>query len=373
MRVVLSGGGTGGHIYPAASIGRQLRREDPGTELLYIGSASGLESRIVPKLGIPFETIEISGFKRKLSLDNVRTVIRFLRAVRRSKALLRRFKPDVVVGTGGYVCGPVVYAAARLGIPTLIHEQNVEPGMANAFLSRYADAIAVSFPESKARFRRGRRVIHTGNPCATNVLHADKANGYASLGIPAGSPIVLVVGGSRGARALNEAVPDIAEAVGRLEGVWLVAVTGEVHYEQTKDRLDRLPADRTRRLRVVPYLDNMPEVLAAASLVISRAGASMLAEITALGVPSILVPSPNVTHNHQEANARSLADAGAAVMIVERELSGPRLAGEIARIMGDEAVRRKMSEAAKSLAMPDSAERITAELRKLAARRGRRR
>jgi len=372
MRVVLTGGGTGGHIYPAASIGRQLKREDPDTELLYIGSSAGLESRIVPKLGIPFETIEISGFKRKLSLDNVRTVIRFLRAVRRSKEMLKGFRPDVVVGTGGYVCGPVVYAAARLGIPTLIHEQNVDPGMANAFLSRYADAIAVSFPESKARFRRGRRIVHTGNPCATNVLHADKAKGYASLGIPEGSRIVLVVGGSRGARALNEAIPDIAGAVGRLDGVWLVAVTGDVHYEQTKDRLNRLPAEMSRRLRVVPYLDNMPEVLAASSLIISRAGASMIAEITALGVPSILVPSPNVTHNHQEANARSLADAGAAVMILERELTGQKLAGTIARIMGDEAVRRAMSEAAKSLAMPDSAERITAELRALATpKRGR--
>jgi UDP-N-acetylglucosamine--N-acetylmuramyl-(pentapeptide) pyrophosphoryl-undecaprenol N-acetylglucosamine transferase len=373
MRVVLSGGGTGGHIYPAAAIGRQLQREDPGTELLYIGSANGLESRIVPKLGIPFETIEISGFKRKLSLDNVRTVVRFLRAVRRSKALLREFRPDVVVGTGGYVCGPVVYAAARLGIPTLIHEQNVEPGMANVFLSRYADAIAVSFPESESRFRRGRRIIHTGNPCATNVLHADKSRGYASLGIPAGSRIVLVVGGSRGARALNEAIPDIAAAIGRMDHVWLVAVTGEVHYEQTKERLDRLPADLTRRLLVVPYLDNMAEVLAAASLVISRSGASMLAEITALGVPSILVPSPNVTHNHQEANARSLADAGAAVMIVERELTGGRLAEAIARIMGDEGVRQAMSNAAKALAMPDSAARITAEIRTLAARaRGKR-
>ena len=368
MRVVLTGGGTGGHIYPAAAIGHQLRRENPDTELLYIGSASGLESRIVPKLGIPFEAIEISGFRRRLTFDNVRTVIRFIRAVRRSKALLRAFLPDVVVGTGGYVCGPVVYAAARLGIPTLIHEQNVEPGLTNVFLSRYADVIAVSFRESLSRFRRGRRVVHTGNPCATNVLHADRARGYASLGVPEGSRIVLVVGGSRGARALNETIPDIAAAVGRMDGVWLVAVTGEVYYEQMKERLDRLPAEAIRRLRVVPYLDNMPEVLAASSLVVSRAGASMLAEITALGVPSILVPSPNVTHNHQEANARSLADAGAAVMIVERELSGPKLAEAIVRIMGDETVRRSMSKAAGTLAMPDSAERIASELRTLAAR-----
>lgn len=365
MRVVLTGGGTGGHIYPAVAIGRQLKRENPDTKLLYIGTSTGLESRIVPRAGIAFEAVEISGFKRKLSLDNVRTIIRFLRAVRRSKALLRGFRPDVVVGTGGYVCGPVVYAAARLGIPTLIHEQNVDPGLTNVFLSRHADVIAVSFPESAGRFRKGRRVVHTGNPCATNVLHADKAKGFASLDIPEGSRIVLIVGGSRGAKALNEAIPDAAAGLDRLDDVYLVAVTGDAYYEDTRDRLDRLPAARTGRLRVVPYLDNMPEVLAAASLVISRAGASMIAEMTALGVPSILVPSPNVTHNHQEANARSLADAGAAVMLPERELTGGRLAGVIADIMQDEAKRRGMSAAAKALAMPESAERIAAELRTL--------
>ena len=369
MRVVLTGGGTGGHIYPAVAIGRQLQREDAGTELLYIGTHAGLESRIVPKLSIPFEAVEITGFRRKLSIENVRTVLRFVRAARRAKTLLRRFEPDVVVGTGGYVCGPVVYAAAKLGIPTLIHEQNVDPGLTNKFLSRYADAVAVSFRESEQRFGKRARVLYTGNPCATNVMHAERSKGFASLGIPAGSRIVLVVGGSRGARAFNEAMPDVIARWRELPDAHLVFVTGEAYYEQTSQRLASLPGYGASNVHIVPYLNNMPEVLAASMLVVSRSGASSLAEITALGVPSILVPSPNVTNNHQEPNARSLADAGAAVMMLERELTGEALFARIAAIMRDESARQAMSEAARKLGMPESAVAIAAELRELARKR----
>ena len=369
MRVVLTGGGTGGHIYPAVAIGKQLQREDAETELLYIGTEAGLESRIVPKLGMPFESVQITGFRRKLSIENVKTVLRFVRAAGRAKTLLRAFKPDVVVGTGGYVCGPVVYAAAKLGIPTLIHEQNVDPGLTNRFLSRYAGAIAVSFRESQDRFGRHPRVLYTGNPCATNVVHAERSKGFASLGIPTGSRIVLVVGGSRGARAFNEAMPDVIARWRELPDTHLVFVTGETYYEQTAERLAASPGYGAANVHIVPYLNNMPEVLAASMLVVSRSGASSLAELTALGVPSILVPSPNVTNNHQEPNARSLADAGAAVMMLERELTGAALFERIAAIMKDEAKRKAMSDAARKLGMPESAIHIAAELRKLAARR----
>jgi len=368
MRVVLTGGGTGGHIYPAIAIGRQLQREDAETELLYIGTHAGLESRIVPKLAIPFEAVEITGFRRKLSIENVRTVLRFIRAAGKAKAVLRSFKPDIVVGTGGYVCGPVVYAAAKLGIPTLIHEQNVDPGLTNKFLSRYAKVIAVSFQESQHRFGNRARVVHTGNPCATNVVHAERSKGFASLGIPAGSRIVLVVGGSRGAKAFNDAMPDVIARWRELPDTHLVFVTGEAYYEQTSRRLASLPGYGASNVHIIPYLNNMPEVLAASMLVVSRSGASSLAEITALGVPSILVPSPNVTNNHQEPNARSLADAGAAVMMLERELTGEALFARIAAIMRDEPGRQAMSEAARKLGMPDSAVAIAAELRRLVAR-----
>ena len=368
MRIVLTGGGTGGHIYPALAIGRQVQQSDPGSSLLYIGTERGLESRIVPEAGLPFEAIDITGFKRKLSLDNVKTVLRFLRGVRRSKQLLRSFKPDAVVGTGGYVCGPVVYAAAALGIPTLIHEQNVDPGLTNKFLSRYASVVAVSFEASKSRFGDSAKVVYTGNPCATAVLQAEQGRGLVSLGLRPGKKLVLCVGGSRGAKVFNESIIDMADQLASLPDVQLVFATGEIYYEQTMERLASRQGGMPSNLLVQPYIHNMAEVLADASLVISRSGASSLAEITALGLPSILVPSPNVTANHQEANARSLVDAGAAEMILERNLSGSALLESIRAITSDASRLSEMSKASLSLGMPEAAVRIAAELKRLIVR-----
>lgn len=365
MRIVLTGGGTGGHIYPALAIGKQAVEEDAGSSILYIGSSNGLESRIVPAQGIPFESIEITGFKRKLSYENVKTVMRFLKGVRRSKQLLRKFKPDAVIGTGGYVCGPVVYAAAKLGIPTLIHEQNADPGLTNKFLARYADCVAVSFKESLPRFSRTKRIVNTGNPCATNVVRAVRDNGYQSLGIQSGSKIVLMVGGSRGAKAMNDVMVDMVPLLGRLPDVHFVFVTGESYFEGTMERMKKVMPRISNNIHPVPYLHNMPEVLGASTLIVSRSGASSIAEITALGIPSILIPSPNVTNNHQEANARSVADAGAAEMMLEKNLSGAALFERIYSIMTDEQRLRTMSEASLQLGMPQSAALIVSELRRL--------
>ncbi|MBW7455294.1 undecaprenyldiphospho-muramoylpentapeptide beta-N-acetylglucosaminyltransferase [Paenibacillus sepulcri] len=365
MRIVLTGGGTGGHIYPALAIGRQVKEEAPDSSILYIGSPKGLESRIVPAQGIAFEPVEITGFRRKLSLDNVKTIMRFLRGVRRSKQLLREFKPDVVVGTGGYVCGPVVYAAAKLGIPTLIHEQNAVSGLTNQFLTRYADCVAVSFKDSLSQFKRSKHAVYTGNPCATHVVRASRDNGFKSLGLPAGSQIVLMVGGSRGAKAMNDAMVDMAGMVMRMPKVHFVFVTGESYYESTMKRMKDAQQGQPANLHVRPYLHNMPEVLAASKLIVSRSGASSLAEITALGVPSILIPSPNVTNNHQEANARSLADAGAAEMILERDLSGSKLFERVTRLIGAEELLTKMGLAALTLGMPQSASLIGQEIKRL--------
>lgn len=366
MRIVLTGGGTGGHIYPALAVGRQLQQEDSRTELLYIGTSKGLESRIVPEAGLRFEAVEISGFRRKLSMDNVRTVLRFFQGVRRSKELLREFKPDVVVGTGGYVCGPVVYAAAKLGIPTLVHEQNVVPGLTNKFLARYADCVAVSFESSMPHFGKAKRTIYAGNPCASPVVKANRGKGYASLGVPEGSRIVLVVGGSRGAKAINDAMVELAPLALRSKTTHFVFVTGESYFERTSALIKEQVPGVSNQLHVLPYVHNMPEVLAASSLVVGRAGASSLAELTALGLPSILIPSPNVTNNHQEANARSLVDAGAAEMVLEHELSGELLLERIDAILQDSSRLLRMKEASRKLGMPGSAGIIAAELRRLA-------
>lgn len=208
MRIVVTGGGTGGHIYPALALIRHINREHDQSDVLYIGTDSGMEATIVPREQIPFKTVNISGFKRKLSLDNVKTVFRFLKAVRTAKQHLRTFKPDVVIGTGGYVCGPVVYAAAKLGIPTVIHEQNSVPGLTNRFLARYVDKIITSFPVLGDSFPEEKTEM-LGNPRASEVVYhveQDSAGYAAESGLDPAKPTILAVGGSRGARPVNEAV-----------------------------------------------------------------------------------------------------------------------------------------------------------------------
>lgn len=355
MRIVLTGGGTGGHIYPALAVAKEILRKEPQATFLYIGSGKGLEATIVPRAGIEFESIEIAGFKRKLSLDNLRTVWKFIRAVARSKELLRKFKPDAVIGTGGYVCGPVVFAATQLGIRTVIHEQNVVPGLANNFLSKFVNHVAVSFQDSFAHFPQNKTVL-TGNPCATQVLQGNAEAGKKALGISADKQLVLITSGSRGARAINEATLSIMPDMDQYTNHHFVYVTGDVHYANISKQVES--QGKPANLTIMPYAHNMADLLAASDVVISRAGASILAELTALGVPSILIPSPYVTNNHQEKNARGLESAGAAVVITERELGKEKLLDALHQILTDRKRNQEMRQHALSLGMPDAAERI---------------
>ncbi|RCX22828.1 UDP-N-acetylglucosamine-N-acetylmuramylpentapeptide N-acetylglucosamine transferase [Fontibacillus phaseoli] len=366
MRVVLSGGGTGGHIYPALAVASRCAEEIPGTEVLYIGGQRGLESSLVPKEGILFKAIDITGFRRKLSFENMKTVMRFLKGVRSSKQMLREFKPDVVIGTGGYVCGPVVYAAAKLGIPSIIHEQNAVPGLTNRFLSKYVSTVAVSFEGSEAAFPEAKHILYTGNPRATTVFEADKNKGFESLGLPKGSSIVLVVGGSRGAKAINEAMIEMAPYLQELDQLSFVYVTGDNYFTPTLEAITANLGGIPRNLQVLPYVHNMPEVLAATSLIINRAGASFLAEMTSLGIPSILIPSPNVTNNHQEKNARTMEQAGAAQVILEPDLSGNILFETVKEIMQNKTRHDSMSESSRRLGKPEAAHLMVQEMRRLA-------
>lgn len=363
MKIIVSGGGTGGHIFPALSLTKEIIEQHPDAKILYIGSEKGLEANIVPKAGVRFESIEISGFKRSLSLENVKTVIRFLKAVSKSKKIIREFGADAVVGTGGYVCGPVVYAAARMGIPTMIHEQNVIPGLTNKFLARYARRIAVSFSASASYFPSG-KVVVTGNPRASEVAKADPEQGRSSLELRYSRKMVLVVGGSRGARAINEAFLEAVPILAEKKELHFVYVTGDVHYENVVAKLKE-KGDIPTNVSIFPFIYNMPEVLAATDLIVNRAGASFLAEITALGIPSILVPSPYVTNNHQEKNARWLEENGAATVLLERDLTASTLIQSIEEIMLNPSKWTSMKESAKKLGEPQSAEKLYGELKRL--------
>ncbi|MBP3038727.1 undecaprenyldiphospho-muramoylpentapeptide beta-N-acetylglucosaminyltransferase [Bacillaceae bacterium Marseille-Q3522] len=361
MNIVVSGGGTGGHIYPALALIKEIQKENKEAEFLYIGTEKGLENQIVRREKIAFQSIYITGFKRKLSFENVKTVFRFLKGVKDSKRILRQFHADIVIGTGGYVCGPVVYAASKLGIPTIIHEQNSIPGLTNKFLSRYVDRIAVCFTEAKAFFPE-KKVVLTGNPRASEVLHKDGIKGRISAGLSINKKVVLIFGGSRGARPINEAViKAFAEFAGK--PYQILYVTGEVHYKQVEKEIQLV--GNPDNVKIVPFIHNMPEVLAGTDLTVSRAGATTLAELTSLGIPSVLIPSPYVTNNHQEKNARALADHGAALLLLEKDLSARTLVDSIDKILLNEKRSKDMKKAALALGMQDAVQRLYGLMKEL--------
>ncbi|WP_019242399.1 MULTISPECIES: undecaprenyldiphospho-muramoylpentapeptide beta-N-acetylglucosaminyltransferase [Bacillus] len=354
MKIVVSGGGTGGHIYPALALIREIQKTHKDCSFLYIGTEKGLESKLVPRENIPFKSIYITGFKRKISFENVKTVFRFLKGVSDSKKILKDFDADIVIGTGGYVCGPVVYAAAKLGIPTIIHEQNSVPGLTNKFLSRYANKIAVCFEEAKSFFPNTKTVL-TGNPRASEVVSYSGKKGLETVGLDPNKSTVLVVGGSRGARPINEAVLKSMSLIEE-KPYQLLYVTGDVHYDKVAEEMNLI--GNPNNVVVKPFIHNMPEVLAGVDLVVARSGATTLAELTALGVPSILIPSPYVTNNHQEKNADSLVKQGAAIMILEKDLTGNKLVSTMDQILLSKQQLADMKKAAKGLGIPDASSKL---------------
>lgn len=357
MRILLSGGGTGGHIYPALALIKRLKQLDSSTEILYIGTEKGLESKIVRNAAIPFKSIEIQGFKRSFSISNLKTIQLFLTSIQKSKKLIKDFKPDVVIGTGGYVCASVIYAASKLGIPTIIHEQNSVAGVTNKFLARYVTKIAVCFEEAKSEFSKySEKVSYTGNPRAQEVVGIKSSDILEEYRLIANQPTVLIFGGSRGARSLNEAFLEALPELKNKEYQVLFA-TGDIHYEAIKKQVEP-QLQNNHSVSVVPYISNMPEVFANVQLVVSRSGATTLAELTALGLPSILIPSPYVTNDHQTRNAESLTKRRAAKMIAEKDLNGIRLTEEIDELMLHESVRKDMAESAKKIGLPKAADHL---------------
>lgn len=354
MRILVSGGGTGGHIYPAIAFIKEVKKHQPDAEFLYIGTENGLEKSIVERENILFKSIEITGFRRKISFENIKTIMRFINGTTLSKKYIKEFKPDIVLGTGGYVCGPVVYAAAKLKIPTIIHEQNSVPGLTNKFLSKYVDRVALCFEEAGQYFPKEKTVL-TGNPRASEVIGNDGNKGKQSVGLDPSKKVVLIVGGSRGAKPINEAFIEVLPKV-REKNYQVLYVTGDVHYEYVLKEVNKV--GNPDNVIIKPFLHNMPEVLAGVDLVVARAGATTLAEITALGIPSILIPSPYVTNNHQEKNARALGDNGAAIVRLEKEMDGSTLLQDIDNVLLNEKTLAQMKQSSARLGIPTAANKL---------------
>ncbi|WP_283678883.1 undecaprenyldiphospho-muramoylpentapeptide beta-N-acetylglucosaminyltransferase [Lentilactobacillus sp. Marseille-Q4993] len=361
MRLIISGGGTGGHIYPALAIIEDLMKQEPDSKVLYVGSKRGLEGSIVEKLGIDFVSLEIQGFKRSLSLENFKTVSLFLKSVKQSKKIIRDFKPDVVIGTGGYVSGAVVYAAARAKVPTIIHEQNSVVGLANKFLSHFVDKIGIGFKEAADQFPK-QKVEFVGNPRAQQVANMKSTFKWSEIGLKDDVPTVLIFGGSQGAPKINNAV--IAAIPQFNQRNYQVAfVTGKGRYDGVVQGLNKINVNDN--VKVLPYIDNMPNVLPQVHLIVGRSGATSIAEITALGIPAVLIPSPYVTADHQTKNTMSLVNNHAAVMIKEDELNSDSLIRAIDSLMTDEEKRASMAASSKQMGVTDSADRILTIARSL--------
>jgi|LSQX01.1.fsa_nt_gb UDP-N-acetylglucosamine--N-acetylmuramyl-(pentapeptide) pyrophosphoryl-undecaprenol N-acetylglucosamine transferase len=361
MKYIISGGGTGGHINPGIAIAKEILSNEPDAEILFVGTEKGLESKLVPREGFDIKYIEVKGFRRKLSLDTFKTVGKLLKSFGPIKQIIKEFEPDAVIGTGGYVCFPVVFSAALKKIPTIIHEQNAFPGITNKILARYVDEVAISFEEARSRFKGKAKITFTGNPIRNDLLSLDRAKARENLGIAVDVPLVVVFGGSLGAKHINECVRDMINLHGSEISYNLILATGMKHYEKVMRYIkDPLPDN----IQVVPYIYNMGEVLAAADLAVTRGGAITISELSVLGVPAILIPSPFVAENHQEYNARALENKGAAVVILQSQLTHEILYGQIQKLIKDKELRIKMTSAAKKSGIKNAAPAIYSMVKK---------
>ncbi|MCL6558672.1 MAG: undecaprenyldiphospho-muramoylpentapeptide beta-N-acetylglucosaminyltransferase [Firmicutes bacterium] len=366
MRFIVAGGGTGGHIYPALAIAQGLRKSFPGCRVIYVGTGRGLEADIVPKAGLSFKTISVAGFKRRLTARNLWAATLALWGLGEALRLVRSFKPRVVIGTGGYVSGPVLLAASLCGVPILIHEQNAFPGLTNRLLARVADRVALTFPEAARHLPRGAKVRVTGLPVREEILTVNREEARSKLGKDA-QTVLLSFGGSRGAERLNRAMVDVVKAFCGRPEVRLYHATGTTGYEGFLRLLKSDSIDLTGQgnVTIAPYFYQIADYLAAADLVICRAGASTIAELTYLGRPAILIPYPHAAANHQEFNAAALAGKGAAVMIRDAELTGKRLLKEISMLLAAPERLQLMAENSARLGKPDALEEIVSCVKEL--------
>lgn len=351
MKVVLAGGGTGGHVFPALALARELRARD--IEVLMVGTARGLEAAVFPAEGFSLETIRVEALRGRRIQGQARSLALLPQALMHALAILRRHRPHVVVGVGGYAAGPVSIAAVLRRMPLLIHEQNIFPGFTNTVLARLAHVVAVSFAETRSSFKR--EVVVTGNPIRREIVDAGRRKGLEAFHLEPGKVTVLVFGGSQGAHRINRAVEEALPHLMRLRD-WLqfIHATGERDHSTMEAGYRAWKGEA----RVLPFIEDMALAYAAADLVVCRAGATTIAELTALGKPAILVPYPFATNDHQRGNAEGLVRVGGARLILDRDLTGLRLAIEMQEMLDDSATLTEMGRAARSLGRPQAASHL---------------
>lgn len=364
MRILLSGGGTGGHVNPALAVADEIKKKEPDSEIAFVGTGKGIESKLVPKAGYKLYTYEVQGLSRSLSPDNIRRVFLAARAERKAVSIIKEFKPDVVFGTGGYACWPLLRAAASKNIPTALHESNAVPGFAVKTLEGRVDKIYVNFESTLSELSRPEKGKRVGNPLRGVFSSENKEEARKKLGLDGKyEKFILSCGGSMGAERINFEVIDLMKNyTAKHPEIFHLHASGSIEKDIAREAFEKAGLDKVPNVSLVEYIYDMPDRMAAADLIINRAGAVTLSEIALLGKASILIPSPNVTNNHQYKNARILADGGAATLIEEKVLYGAALENAVEEIIEDDVRRAKMEENAKKYAIDNAAEIIYNEL-----------
>jgi UDP-N-acetylglucosamine--N-acetylmuramyl-(pentapeptide) pyrophosphoryl-undecaprenol N-acetylglucosamine transferase len=368
MKVILAGGGTGGHIYPAVTIARELQRRDSKIEILFVGGKRGLESDIIPKEGFRLVTLNLTGIPRKISPKVITSLWLATKGMGETFKIIREFKPDLVIGTGGYVCGPMVLAAALQGVPTAIQEQNAFPGLTNRILGRWVKRIFLAYPEASKYFSP-KKISILGNPIRSEEFtKVSRKEAEKNLGLKPDHINLLVFGGSQSARRINQALlPILGKLLGNFLKLQIILMTGAKEYDNINKALISLDLvkEHSDRLKLVAYFYKIAEAYKASDIILSRAGAISLAEITCFGIPAILIPYPYATNNHQEFNARVLEKNGAARVILEANLSPDNLWTNLSQLLNEQKLRQTMAKASLALSKPQAVQMIVDELLKI--------
>jgi UDP-N-acetylglucosamine--N-acetylmuramyl-(pentapeptide) pyrophosphoryl-undecaprenol N-acetylglucosamine transferase len=364
MKVMLTGGGTGGHIYPAIAIADKIKQEDPTGSILFVGTRRGKESELVPQSGYPIEFLHVSGFDRKNILRNVKVILEYNTALREADKIIEKFQPDVVIGTGGYVSAPLIKAAAKRGIRTFIQEQNAIPGLTNKLLEKDVEKVFLGFQEGSAGFKDPQKHIYTGNPVRKAFYSADQKSCREYLKLDPDAFVILAFGGSQGAGRINKAMVDVVDRYNGMPGIIVIFVPGKYYHLPVMTELLEKEIQLADNIRILEYIDDMAHYLPAADLIISRSGALTVSEIAVSGRPAILIPSPIVTGDHQLFNANVLGNRGGAVVIEEKNLTDEGLLHEIQKLMNDKNRLEEMGKRSREAASKEATSIIWETIKK---------